>query len=206
MILAPIIGTAVGATDPNSAGSYAVLSGGIVGAAAIGAAGFIQTSKITLYGVELRFRQFIPASEGATFSDAGVILDYAVEFGVKIKEFGIETKVPLKVRYRAIGFNLNFTGGGYRPIFDTSKGYELNLSDPGLFSLPSPIDNLLNIRGARTGSGHDSRPGRGDHRPVQGQGTGPTPRRADDPAERNQGRHLEGAGGVGVRQHHRPTG
>lgn len=38
MILAPIIGVAVGATDPNSAGSYAVLGGTIVGAAAIQAA------------------------------------------------------------------------------------------------------------------------------------------------------------------------
>ena len=149
MILTPIIGTAVGAMDPNSAGSYAVLGGALVGAAAIGAAGFIQTQKITLYGGELRFREFIPPNDPAAFTDAGVLFDYAVEFGVEIKSLGIGTRKPLKVRYRAIGFNLNFAGGGYQPIFDTSKGYELDLSDPGLFKLPSPIDNVLKIFGAR---------------------------------------------------------
>ncbi len=149
MILAPIIGLAVGATDPNSAGSYAVLGGTIVGAAAIGAAGFLETEKITLYGGELRFRQFVPPGDPVSFSDAGVLFDYAVEFGVDIPSLGIQTTKPLKVRYRAIGFNINFQGGGYQPIFDTSKGYELDLSDPGLFKLPAPIDNVLKIFGAR---------------------------------------------------------
>ena len=149
MILMPIIGVAVGATDPNSAGSYAVLGGTIVGAAAIGAAGFLETEKITLYGGELKFRQFIPPGDPMSFADAGVLFDYAVEFGVDVPSLGIETTRPLKVRYRAIGFNINFQGGGYQPIFDTSKGYELDLSDPGLFALPSPIDNILKIFGAR---------------------------------------------------------
>jgi len=71
MILAPIIGLAVGATDPNSASSYAVLGGTIVGAAAIGASGIVRTEKVTLYGGELRFRQFIPPGDPASFSDAG---------------------------------------------------------------------------------------------------------------------------------------
>lgn len=149
MLLAPIIGVAVGATDPGSASSYAVLGGTIVGAAAIGAAGFLQTEKITLYGGELRFRQFIPPADPVGFSDAGVLFDYAVEFGVDVPSLGIGTTRPLKVRYRAIGFNLNFQGGGYQPIFDTSKGYELDLSDPGLFALPAPIDNVLKIFAAR---------------------------------------------------------
>lgn len=149
LILAPIIGTAVGALDPNSAGSYAVLGGTVVGAAAVGAAGFVQTSKITLYGGELKFRQVIPPDDPAQFTDAGVVFDYGVEFGVDIAALKIKTTKPLKVRYRALGFNLNFAGGGYQPIFDTSKGYELDLSDPGLFALPSPIDNVLKIFGAR---------------------------------------------------------
>jgi large repetitive protein len=156
MIFAPIIGEAVGATDPNSAGSYAVLGGAIVGAGAIGAAGFVKTEKATLYGGELRFREFVPPGENpARFADAGVLFDYGVEFGVEISALGIKTTKPLKVRYRAIGFNLNFTGPGggpgqgYQPIFDTSKGFELDLSDPGLFKLPAPIDNVLKVLGAR---------------------------------------------------------
>ena len=149
MILAPIIGVAVGATDPNTAGSYAVLGGTLVGAAAIGAAGFLRTEKMTLYGGEMHFREVIPPSDPAQLTDWGVLFDYGVEFGVDIDALGIKTTKPLKVRYRALGFNLNFAGGGYQPIFDTSKGYELDLSDPGLFKLPSPIDNVLKIFGAR---------------------------------------------------------
>lgn len=149
MILAPIIGVAVGATDPNSAASYAVLGGTVVGAAAIGASGFLLSDKITLYGGELRFRQFIPPGDPMSFADAGVLFDYAVEFGVDVPSLGIKTSRPLKVRYRAIGFNIDFQGGGYQPIFDTSRGYELDLSDPGLFALPAPIDNVLKIFGAR---------------------------------------------------------
>lgn len=154
LILAPIIGTAVGALDPNSAGSYAVLGGLLIGAAAVGAAGFIRTEKVTLYGGELRFRHFIPPGSSGELADAGILFDYGVDFGVQIDAFKIKTTKPLKVRYRAIGFNLNFSSASalvvtYQPIFDTSKGYELDLSDPGLFSLPAPIDNVLKIFGAR---------------------------------------------------------
>ncbi|MBO3752416.1 hypothetical protein J5X84_40705 [Streptosporangiaceae bacterium NEAU-GS5] len=150
LILAPIIGSTAGALDPRSADGYVLLGGVIVGAAAVGAAGFVRTEKITLYGAELRLRQYIPPGDPARLTDAGVLFDYGVEFGVDISHLGISTGArPLKVRYRALGFNIGFAGGGYQPIFDTSKGYELDLSDPGLFKLPSPIDNVLRILGAR---------------------------------------------------------
>lgn len=149
LILAPIIGSTAAALDPNTADGYVVLGGTVVGAAALGAAGFIKTEKITLYGGELRLRQYIPPGDPAQFTDAGIVFDYGVAFGVDISELGIESSRALKVRYRALGFNLNFPSAQYQPIFDTSKGYELDLSDPGLFKLPSPIDNVLKILGAR---------------------------------------------------------
>lgn len=71
-----------------------------------------------------------------------------IEFGVDVPSLGIGTSRPLKVRYKRDRLRPSF-GGGYQPIFDTSKGYELDLGDPGLFALPAPIDNVLKIFRAR---------------------------------------------------------
>jgi hypothetical protein len=121
--------------------------------AVLGATGVVATERVTLYGGELRSRQYVPPAEAATFTDAGVIFDYAVEFGIHIAAFDIHSAQPLRVRYRAPGFNLSFPrdSGGvhYQPIFDTSKGYELDSETARRFALPAGLDNVLRVLGAR---------------------------------------------------------
>jgi len=149
LVFAPILGEASAAIDPEGAADWKalVVNWGIP--VLIGAANVVDTTKITLYGGELKSRQFIPDGS-IEFKDASIVFDYAVEFFLQIRQLEISTQRPVKVRYKAAGFMIySQDGRTLQPIFDASKGYELNLSDPGLFALPAPLDDVLKVLAAR---------------------------------------------------------
>jgi hypothetical protein len=131
----------------------------------------IKMDRFTLFGAELSFSEISPGINifrAEQLTDLGLLVDYAVDFKVNMNLFDtifIKTKDadaggkplnPPRARYKAIGFNLHVDevtrDVKYQPIFDTSKGYELSLGDPGALEVlvgSTSLNNLLRILTAR---------------------------------------------------------
>ena len=153
MIFTPIINAAVTAIDPGSSGEWTAidLAASLGIPVTIGALGWINSSLITLYGGTLTMRENVPSGLGsAKFTAASLTFDYGVSFWIDVAPLGIKSSRALSVRYKAFGFSLDFSGTpAFQFVFDTSKGYSLDLSDPSLFNLPGGLGDLLKIAGAR---------------------------------------------------------
>ena len=150
MIFTPILNAAVTALDPNSAGEWTDLAISLAPPVAIGALGWINTSLVTLYGGTLTMRENVPSLSSGKFTSAALTFDYGVSFRIDIDPIGVKSTRDLHVRYNAFGFSLDFTGSpAFKFVLDTSKGYTLDLSDPGLFNLPGGLGDILKIAEAR---------------------------------------------------------
>lgn len=168
LVFAPIINSAATAVgnDTNNPGAWMALGTSLAVPVFIGGAGFFLTRKVILYGGEARTRFVTPAAgEPLRSFDFGLVFDYEVQFDIVCQQLGIGLNrlpgaptplpPPLRARYKAIGFNINYSdtpaykGLTYTPVFDSSRGYDLDLSDPSLFQLPAPLGDLFNIAGAR---------------------------------------------------------
>ena len=147
MIFTPILSAATSATDPADAGQWSEIAIDLGVPVAIGALDIIRTTGITLYGGSLQLRENIPAGK---LTNAALTFDYGVQFGIEIDALNIKSTKPLKIRYQAVGVSLHFGQPvNFQIVLDTSKGYSLDLSDPGLFNLPGGLGDLLKIAGAR---------------------------------------------------------
>ena len=162
-IFVPIINAAAvnSAEDSRSAGAWIGLGTSLSFPIAVGSLNIVRTRRVVLYGGELMTKISKSGADEDSSFQLGLMLDYGVEFDIVVPALGIgtdrdvaeATAPPLKVRYKAIGFALHHhsTSGGldYSPIFDSSKGYDLQLSDPSLFSMNGPLGNLFGVTAAR---------------------------------------------------------
>ncbi len=147
MIFTPILSAATSALDPSDAGQWSEIAVDLGVPVVIAALDIIRTTTITLYGGSLQLRENIPAGK---LTNAALTFDYSVQFGIEIDLLKIKSTKPLKVRYQAVGVSLHFGHPvNFQIVLDTSKGYSLDLSDPGLFNLPGALGDLLKIAGAR---------------------------------------------------------
>ncbi len=132
----------------------------------------IKMEKITLFDAELTFTEISPDIwlwNAQQLTDVGILLDYAVDFKVNLNLFGVVTirtkdndpatqrrLLPPRARYKAIGFKLAIDpvtrAVKYQPVFDTSKGYEFSLGDPGALEVMVgnvSLNNLLRVLSMR---------------------------------------------------------
>jgi hypothetical protein len=151
MIFTPILNAATDAIDPKSAGDWVGIAVDLGVPVLIGGLGFIHTTDATLYGGTLQLRENIPGgSDPVHFTNASLTFDYGASFRIDINALDVHSTRSMSVRYKAVGVNLHFGDPPkFQFVLDTSKGYSLDLADPGLFKLPSPLGDLLKIAGAR---------------------------------------------------------
>jgi hypothetical protein len=174
LLFAPIINEAASSAGNNSddAGAWVALGASLAVPIAIGSLNVFRTRKIILYGGEAKAKFVTPKPGDPLRSfDFGLVFDYEVQFDIIIEALGIGANrlpgattplpPPLRARYKAVGFNIHYAdlpaagdtpaykGLDYTPVFDSSKGYDLDLSDPSLFSLPNPLGALFSIVAAR---------------------------------------------------------
>ncbi len=160
LTFAPLIADSIDSgvkADGGDATAPIVLAAVEVGVAvALGLTGVFKMERITLYGAELNIStQLVDYLdfEDSTVTDLSVMFDYAIDFKIDL-DLGIikiesSDDKPLRVRYNALGFKLDFIDGEYIPVFDTSKGYEFAMADPGLLQVSPPFGNILKVVGAR---------------------------------------------------------
>ncbi|MBA3310465.1 MAG: hypothetical protein H0U28_10515, partial [Nocardioidaceae bacterium] len=151
--LAPL--AAPSAPDDPPDGGVAPLAIALTTPLVVTTLGLAHVLRIVHYGVELIVRYDEDEVHGALFFD----VESDIWLDVRIDDFEILTTrpdKPIKVRYRAVGFMLDAVDDQpviFRPAFDSSQGYTIDLADSGslrvLPSLGDAANDLIQILGAR---------------------------------------------------------
>ena len=149
-VLAPLLNSAVPTSSNN--GNVVELAVDVALPFTLAALGWVHVENWTWYGVELI------AEERANGGDASVLLDYETDVWLNVEIAGTKLITcapdkPVKVRYRAVGFRINWgtdnNNPTYQPMFDASKGYSIDVTDPGTFKVPDPLGKIIQVLGAR---------------------------------------------------------
>jgi len=167
LVFAPLLNAGIDSAV-NAQGDEAVKNAVIAGvevaiATTLGLTGMLEFHKLTLFGIELSATELLPdneTEENARFGNISALFDYAVDFVVDIN-LGILTirskrdaqtliPIPTRVRYRGFGFRLNYQDAHtYEAVFDTSKGFDLGLAEPGALQVGGPLGPILRVDSVR---------------------------------------------------------
>lgn len=113
----------------------------------------LNVERVVLFGGEAVF-----ARQGERW-ETSILFDVETAISAKIKLGGftlleIPRDTPLAVRYKAIGLKFGYPPGSsaaweLRPVFDQTRGYTIDVSGPGQIRLPDPLNQILQVLGAR---------------------------------------------------------
>lgn len=115
---------------------------------------WFQVERVIVYGGEFleRHRE---AGAGAEI-EAHLLFDVGIDWSANLLDIVvIEPQHPLSVRYKAIGLRLNYddtSGDGQfslRPVFDSSRGYTIDIASGGALKIADPLGQILRVLGAR---------------------------------------------------------
>lgn len=145
-------------------------AGAIAAPITLATTGALDTQRFLFFGIDVTVTQVL-ASDGILsgvdhFDEFTVLVDYGIDYAVHInlgplkvnsKKDSQGNDLPLRVRYRGLGLKvkrqLDETSGQprdvFKPVFDSSRGYELGLAEPGVLEIDEPLGDILKILGAR---------------------------------------------------------
>ena len=149
----PLIADSAGAAAADGAAvELAVTAAGFAVVAGIAALPWFRVERVIWYGGEGDLQARPDGDEVLVLAD----IETAISADISIASVDIVTiprTAPLVVRYKAIGFILGNPAGQprfqFRPYFDSSKGYTIDVSKPGAIQVHDPFDQILKILGAR---------------------------------------------------------
>lgn len=167
--MAPVL-AAVAPSDPlNGDVGALVLQAGAVGIPfAMTQMGWLNVERVILYGGEIVVRDRTSGPEVSFLFDVETAISAAISLGGgqtdetppaddnETQGFEILTiprNEPLVLRYKAIGIRMGYTPPEtrfqFRPVFDSSKGYTIEVGGPGGIQVAEPLGQILQVLAAR---------------------------------------------------------
>jgi hypothetical protein len=153
IVFMPLLSATAGTVASEGAlVELAVTSAMLAVPAAIAGLGWVKIERVIWYGGEVAVRVRPSGTELTFLFDLETALSMNVAIG-GLTLIEISRDAPLTVRYKAVGIRIGDEPGQprfqFRPIFDASKGYTIDVARPGAIRVVDPLGQILQVLGAR---------------------------------------------------------
>ncbi len=164
--MAPVLATSAPENPLNGdVQALALSAAAITIPTALGALGWLTVQRVILYGGELLVRSRESGTEVNLLFDVETAISADIGFGDPetppnndghggLQILTIPAEDPLKVRYKSIGVRMGYTPETgdrfqFRPVFDASKGYTIEVGGPGGIQVAEPLGRIMKVLAAR---------------------------------------------------------